>query len=210
MRLTKVLLCMLILIFGLAAWAQEQPKVELSVDYSFVRFNPDKNFSTQAHNLNGAGGSFTYNLNKYLGLKGEFFGYGASTSTFVIPAGNPILPAGGTFAVSGNMFTYLFGPQLKYRAKKVQPFAHALFGGAHSTAYANLFSAAGIAGVAPGNNALAMSFGGGLDIPVTKTIAIRPVQIDYLLTRFGNVLNTTNQNNFRYAAGITFYLGGNK
>jgi hypothetical protein len=205
---TKVLLCLLILIFGLAAWAQEQPKVELSIDYSFVRFNPDT--FAQAHNLNGAGGSFTYNLNQWFGLKAEFFGYGASTSTFVIPAGNAILPAGGTFAVSGNMFTYLFGPQFKYRAKKVQPFVHALFGGAHSNTYANLYSAAGLAGIAPGNNAFAMSFGGGVDIPITKSIAIRPVQVDYLMTRFGNTFDTRNQNNFRYAGGVTFYLGGNR
>lgn len=210
MRLTTVVVCALTLIFGLAAWAQEQPKVEISVDYSLVRFNPDKNFYTQSHNLNGAGGSFTYNFNQYFGIKAELFGYGASTSTFVIPAGSAILPKGGTFAVSGNMFTYLFGPQFKYRAKKAQPFVHALFGGAYSNTYANLYSAAGIAGIDPGRNAFAMAVGGGLDIPITKMIALRPVQVDYLMTRFGTSYNTTNQNNFRYAGGITFYLGGNR
>lgn len=210
MKVTMVLVCTVILIFGVVAWAQEQPKVEISADYSFVRFNPDKNFNTQSHNLNGGGGSFTYNFNEWLGIKAELFGYGASTSTFVVPAGNAILPAGGTFTVSGNMFTYLFGPQLKYRAKKFHPFVHALFGGAYSNTYANLYTAAGVGGVAPGRNAFAMSLGGGLDIPITKTIAIRPFQVDYLLTRFGTSLNTTNQNSFRYAGGITFYLGGNR
>lgn len=210
MKVTMAVLCTIILILGLGAWAQEQPKVEISVDYSFVRFNPDKNFNTQSHNLNGGGGSFTYNFNQWFGVKAELFGYGASTSKFVIPAGNALVPAGGTFTVSGNMFTYLFGPQLKYRAKKWQPFVHALFGGAYSNTYANLFTAAGAAGAAPGRNAFAMSLGGGLDIPVTKMIAIRPFQIDYLLTRFGNPVTTTNQNNFRYAGGITFYLGGNR
>ena len=209
MKVSKAIVCMLVLAFGFAAWAQEHPKVELAIDYSFVRFNPS-NLYTTSHNLNGAGGSFTYNINNWLGLKAELFGYGASTSTFVIPAGNPIVPGGGTFAVSGNMFTYLFGPQLKYRAKKVQPFAHALFGGAYSNAYANLYQQAGVVGIDPGRNAFAMSFGGGIDIPITKTIAIRPVQVDYLMTRFGNSLVTTNQNNFRYAAGVTFYLGGKK
>lgn len=200
---------MLLLVFGLAAWAQEHPKVELAVDYSFVRFNPS-NLYTTSHNLNGGGGSFTYNINNWLGIKAELFGYGASTSNFVIPVGNPVVPAGGTFAVSGNMFTYLFGPQIKYRAKKFQPFGHALFGGAYSNAYANLYQQAGVAGVTADKNAFAMAFGGGIDIPITKTIAIRPVQVDYLMTRFSNVLTTNNQNNFRYAAGITFYLGGNK
>lgn len=207
MKVTTVV-CTLILLCGLAAWAQEQPRVEVAVDYSFVRFNPN-NLYTTSHNLNGAGGSFTYNVNSWFGVKAELFGYGASTSKFVIPP-STFLPSGGTFTASGNMFTYLFGPQFKYRAKKVQPFVHALFGGAYSNTYANLYSAAGLAGVAPDNNAFAMAFGGGLDIPITKTIALRPLQVDYLMTRFGNVLATTNQSNFRYAGGITFYLGGNR
>ncbi len=210
MRLKKALLCMLILTFGLAAWAQEHPKVELAIDYSFVRYNPDTAFINDSHNLNGAGGSFTFNFNRFFGIKAELFGYGASTTTFVIPVGNPIVPAGGTFAVSGNMFTYLFGPQFKYRTKRFQPYFHALWGGAYSNVYANLFQSANIAGATADKTAFAMSYGGGIDIPVTKSIAIRPVQLDYLMTRFSNVLDTTNQNNLRYAAGVTFYLGGHK
>jgi hypothetical protein len=48
--------------------------------------------------------------------------------------------------------------------------------------------------------------GGGIDIPVTPKIAIRPVQFDYLLTRFGNAFTAgnNNQSNFRYQAGVQF------
>jgi hypothetical protein len=197
----------LVVMVGICAWAQETPKADLSLDYSFVRFNPDKNLPTQSHDLNGGGGSVTFNATSALGLKAEFFGYSANTSTLTIPVGNPVLPRGGTFAVSGNLFTYLFGPQIKIRAHHFQPFGEVLFGGAYSNTYVNLFRQAQIVSVAPSRNAFAFTFGGGLDIPLSRRFALRPVEIDYLLTRFGNTLVTTNQNNFRYAGGITFFLG---
>ena len=55
-----------------------------------------------------------------------------------------------------------------------------------------------------------MEFGGGLDIPITAIIQARPVEVDYLYTRFG--VNGTNytgsQNNFKYSAGVNFTFGG--
>jgi len=41
---------------------------------------------------------------------------------------------------------------------------------------------------------------------VTKSIAIRPAQFDFVLTRFGNSFTkgNNNQSNFRYNAGIVF------
>jgi hypothetical protein len=40
----------------------------------------------------------------------------------------------------GNLFTYLFGPQVKLRAHKFEPFASLLFGGAHTNVYGNAFT----------------------------------------------------------------------
>ncbi|MGB6675445.1 MAG: hypothetical protein WBE44_02015, partial [Terriglobales bacterium] len=37
--------------------------------------------------LNGGGGSFDFNFDKYLGLKAEFEGYGSNTQNFIAPAG---------------------------------------------------------------------------------------------------------------------------
>jgi hypothetical protein len=58
------------------------------------------------------------------------------------------------------------------------------------------------------NNAFDFVIGGGIDIPVTHSLAIRPPQFDYVLTRFGNAFTKGNQNqsNFRYQAGIVFRL----
>ena len=54
-----------------------------------------------------------------------------------------------------------------------------------------------------------MMAGGGLDIKVSKHIALRPIGADYYLTRIPSLLtgDTSNRNNFRYSAGINFLMG---
>jgi hypothetical protein len=195
-----------ILVIGLAAWAQEFPKAELGIDYSFTHYEPSARYS-QSHNLNGGGGSIVFNLNRYFGIKADLQGYTSGTTTFRIPVGTKILPAGGIFSVQGNLFTYMFGPQIKVRTSRVAPFGELLFGGAHSNVYANLFRSAHLIGASPANNAFAMVFGGGFDVPISGLVSIRPVQVDYMLTRFGNIIVTNNQNNIRYQAGVVFNLG---
>jgi hypothetical protein len=108
----------------------------------------------------------------------------------------------------------MFGPQIKVRAHRLQPFGHLLFGAAHTNVYSNAFKqiCQPIAGncsfkTSPANDAFAMGFGGGVDIPLGHTVAFRPVEIDYLLTRFTNQFANSNQNNFRYSAGLVFSFG---
>jgi hypothetical protein len=163
--------------------------------------------------LNGGGGAFVLNVNQWLGLKADLQGYGSSTTHFAF-APSPTFPAGVTGNAQGNLFTYLFGPQIKIHSPKIQPFVHLLFGGAYSNVYANAFSAVCRPGLgacafskAPSNNTFAMAFGGGIDIPIGHAVSIRPVGVDYLYTNFNNRFNNSNQNNFRYSAGINFNLG---
>ena len=213
--MTKMIKLLWIVVAGLlmsvTAWSQEFPKAEVGFDYSYARFAPNV-ANSQGHSLNGGGGTLVFNINSYLGIKADLQGYGSNTTNFVILPG-PNFPTGGTANVQGNLFTYLFGPQIKIRAPKIHPFVHLLFGGAHSNVYANAFKNICTPGIcafstAPANNAFAMAFGGGVDIPVGHVVAIRPVEIDYLYTNFTNQFNNSNQNNFRYSGGINFYLGG--
>ena len=61
-----------------------------------------------------------------------------------------------------------------------------------------------------------MAVGGGLDIRLSKMFTLRPIQADYYMTNFGsNVadplgtpITTRTQNDFRYAAGVSFNFGG--
>ena len=204
-----------ILLLTLAAAAQEFPRAEVAIDYSFARYAPSAAY-TKGHSLNGGGGALVYNVNQYLGLKMDLQGYGSNTTSFVIPPNN-IFPGGLSGRVHGNLFTYMFGPQIKVRAHHFQPFGHLLFGGAHSNVYGNAFKqicqplpGACNFSKAPTGNAFAMAFGGGVDIQINRTISFRPGEIDYLLTVFSNPFTNGNQNNFRYTAGINFTFGGTK
>jgi hypothetical protein len=212
MQVRSVLICGAILLLGMTAWAQEFPRVELGGDYSFARFSPNAAY-TQGHSLNGGGGSVTVNINEYLGLQMDLQGYQATTNGFTIPAGLSF-PGGASGKASGDLFTYLFGPQIKIRAHGLHPFVHVLFGAAHSNVYANAFKqiCQPIVGgctfkTSPANDAFAMAFGGGIDIPVGHVVSFRPAEIDYLLTRFTNQFANSNQNNFRYSAGLVFSFG---
>ena len=110
---------------------------------------------------------------------------------------------------SGDLFTYNVGPVLKYRGPRWEPFVEALFGGAHSNTYSNLASACQTActgTLTPSNNAFDFIIGGGLDISLSHHVSIRPVQVDFVLTRFGNdfTRGNNNQSNLRYNGGIVF------
>jgi hypothetical protein len=213
MNVNKALMVGAILLVGMAAFGQEFPRAEVGFNYSYARFAPSASYS-KGHSLNGGGGSVVFNWNEYLGIRADLQGYGSNLTGFNI-APNPTFPSGLHGNVQGNLFTYLFGPQLKVRAHKLEPFGNLLFGGAHTNAYGNAFTTlcqpiAGTCGItkAPTAEAFAMSFGGGVDIPINHRVSFRPAEVSYLLTRFSNPLTkTNNQNNFRYLVGVNFNLG---
>jgi len=213
MKLKTVSVLGAILILGMSAWAQEFPRAEVGANYDYARYGPSAPYA-QGHSLNGGGGEFNYNINEFLGIKADLQGYGSNTTQFNIPP-NSTFPSGLHGNVQGNLFTYLFGPQIKVRAHRVQPYGQILFGGAHTNLYGNAYHticqpiASGCAvSKAPSAEAFSMEVGGGVDIPVGKHIAIRPAEFDYLLTRFSNPFSgTNNQNNFRYSPGVVFSFG---
>jgi hypothetical protein len=172
-----------------------------------VRFIPAESF-TNGHSLNGGGGAATFFLTKSFGIKADFQGYQSNTSFITIPVGTPGIPGGAQVSVSGDLFTYMFGPEYKFHFGRFQPFGEALFGGAHSNAYGNAYVAIGpgafTVGGSPANNAFAMAYGGGLDIKLSRHIAFRPGEFDYLYTDFSNQFVNNKQNNFRYTAGMVF------
>ena len=85
------------------------------------------------------------------------------------------------------VYTYTVGPVLTARLPVVQPFVHALFGGA-------TLSSGGVS-----DNAFAMLLGGGLDVGLRKGSGLRLVQADWLMTKFGD---QTQDRQGRLSAGI--------
>ena len=212
----RKVLCLLTLaaMSCLSVFAQN-PRFELFGDYSYMQFNPTVN-GLQSRALNGGGGGIQFNMGRYFGIKGEFQGYGSTqwTTTVTAPIGTPngIIPV-GTYKSNGNMFTYLFGPVVKFPAKHFVPFGEILFGGSNTNGYASLTDAivAGGGTINRGStqHPFTMAIGGGLDVAATKHVSFRLAELDYVLTRYTNPLTqTNNQNNFRYVGGIIFTFGG--
>jgi opacity protein-like surface antigen len=148
--------------------------------------------SSLKSNYFGWDSEFQWNMNKWLGLTADIGGnYG-----HLIPD-----------APTSHFYTFVFGPTLSHRGRNSTIFAHTLFGGNN----ANLFSSVGSSS---GDTAFAMAWGGGIDLKINDTFALRLGQLDWLYTRHdltsvsvGGVTLRDHQNNIRYAGGITINLG---
>jgi hypothetical protein len=205
----KLILVGLVVLLGSVAFAQD-PKAEVSINYSYMRFNPENSNVINSFSLNGGGGAFSYFFNSMIGIKAEFEGYGSQTRNFNFTNTAFCNTEGGvcTGSAQGNLFTYNVGPVVKFRTPHFQPFVEAMFGGAHSNVVGNLEKdCTGCVVVrSPSNNAFDFIIGGGIDIPITHSISFRPVELDLALTRFGNAFTkgNNNQSNLRYQAGVVF------
>jgi len=217
-----ILVGILVLAMSGLALAQDFPKYEVFVGYSYLRsdlgnatswlgsyYNSD--FSSGILNGHGFEGSFSYNLSKWFGIKGDIsthFGEvnldGKDTYTYDYP-NQSYNGYTDTYIQKGSadvrQYTYLFGPEFSYRGnKKFRPFAHALLGfttaDVHKLAaqylstykYENdpvIYKNSGYTatGSVKGTG-FAMAFGGGVDINVNDKISLRLPQIDYIIPNF--------------------------
>ena len=184
------------------------PKFEVPVGFSFVNVHPSLGQIT-SFNIFGGGGQFDVNFGNYFGIKADFMGYTQGTGLR-----NQLRnDYNYTGSAGGNAFIYTFGPQIKKHTGMVQPFGEVLVGAWHTNAYATIVNAetGGTATGSGNNNGFAMNAGGGIDLRLTQHISARPVEVDYLLTHFNaNHVSgySSNQNSFRYFAGIDFTWGG--
>ncbi len=190
-------------------------KAEVYGDYTYMQFNTTLS-GLQSRALNGAGGGIQWNVGKYFGIKGDFQGYMSTEWTLNVTS--PIETSKGTIPVgtyksNSTMFTYLFGPVIRVPAKRVVVFGETLFGQSNTNLYARLYDEAISGGQTNEGSGtqhpFTMALGGGIDVVVTKNVAFRLGEFDYMLTRYTNPFtNTNNQNNFRYLGGMVFRWGG--
>ena len=195
-----------VIVAAAAAMAQSLPAFELAGGYSYMNFHANVPQLT-SQSFNGGGAALVYNPLTWLGIKAEFTGYSFGSGWT-----NKLRELGYTGSAGTSMFLYQFGPQIKKHSGKLQPYVHTLYGVAHSSGYAAVLRAKGsgtfiLASGGDNNTAFAMELGGGLDVPLSRTIEIRPVELDYQLTRFGFQNFSANQNNFKYFGGINFTFG---
>jgi opacity protein-like surface antigen len=198
-----------------SAMAQDNyPKAEVAPDFMYIYTSPVLG-AQSSFNCVAGGGAIAYNFSSVVGVAADLGGCKAFGLNNAYGMGSK---------VSGNAFTYLFGPRITFRHwGKVQPFFDLYWGG--MTASVSCFS--GNAGNACGalsvaqplplpstvvhpvltnpnatsfsRAAFAMTVGGGMDYKVNKTLAVRLFQAEYLYTRFGNscefaICNNNNSN----------------
>ena len=149
----------LVIVFSIPTLAQ---KVELFGGAQYQHLQP-------GYNAVGWNASVTGNFKHILGITGDFSGVYNSHRG------------------SASVYTYTVGPVLTARLPVVQPFIHALFGGA-------TMSRAGV-----NESTFAMFVGGGLDIGLRKGIGLRLVQADWLMTQFRD---ETQNRQGRVSAGL--------
>ena len=202
----------LVLVASLSAMAQEYPRAEVFGGYSFFHADGSSFFRLGGgENLNGWNASVCGNLNSWFGLAADFSGYydsSSSTTQITVPVFPP-LPPFSTFSSTAkthtNNFTFLLGPRFSYRKnKRITPFAHILFGATRRHTDSEVSSSSfGRSSFSANDTSFAAAVGGGLDVPLSKSLALRVVQAEYVLTRsFGN-----NANNARVSTGIVFRFG---
>ena len=146
------------IMLGLLSLTAAAQKAEIFGGYQFTHLHP-------AFNGSGWNVAVTGNFKHVLGITADF---------------------SGAYKRDLKLYTYTFGPVLTARLPVVQPFVHALFGGA------TLTNSGSISG-------FAMFVGGGLDVGLRKGIGIRVVQLDWLSTRFSG---STENRNVRASAGL--------
>jgi hypothetical protein len=201
-------------LFALVAGATNPPRAdfpmaEAFLGYHFVRFNPNSGY-IPSFNANGGGGQFAYNINRWVS---GVFDMGAVTKGTL-----------GGFSIDSTVINFVGGPRVYFRNHtRFTPFIHALFGGAYSTASAQIDLDPSVippvlvpddrqritARLNASHTGFAMLAGGGLDIKISKHVAFRPIGADYYLTRLPSLVtgDHSNRNNFRYSAGFNFLFG---
>jgi len=161
--------------------AEETPKAEIFGGYQYARVNIDETIDGdsvhEGFNFNGWNASLTGNFNKWFGVAADFSGAYKSIE-----------------GVSIKAHTYTFGPVISLnREGTVNPFVHALFGGAHLSA--------GFGDLSGGTNGFAMMMGGGADAKLSPHLAVRVIQADWVYYRFEGV---SLNKNVRISTGLVF------
>ena len=164
------------------AQESETPAAEVGLTYSFVHRTNEQGHS--GYSQNGGSGYFEYNVTRMVGLVADLGGYDSGKR-------------------DRQTLTYLFGPRLNWRMSRITPYVQFLFGGAYEW---GLIKSSGISTT---QNGFSLAAGGGVDINITHHIAVKPIQLEYVMTQLPQLASNLNsaQNNLRYSAGVVYRFG---
>jgi opacity protein-like surface antigen len=174
--------------------AQDRSHFEVFGGYSLERIAPcgpapggefpcnaETGFLAPTTNFNGWNASFTGYFTRFLGATADFSGH---YGPYRFGNGQPPYPL-------ASRYSYMFGPVFAWRMPRFTPFAHLLLGRTSESV-----------GCCIGNyNVFSWAAGGGLDVSVTRRIAVRLAQLDYESV---HVPGNAAANGLRYSSGVVF------
>ena len=198
--LAAMIVCLCV--FGTPAAAQDRPapKWELYGGYSFIYPGAVVHGELPGallplsdsldSNPRGVGGSITYDFNRWFGLTLDASTHWGSSEKGV-----------GARIDDAAFSNISFGPKITFRRHRVSPFLEALVGNHRLTP--DLFHDV---------DKLGFMFGGGLDINLSRHVALRLLRADYVYSnyRFGSadVTPQTQIRGVRLQSGLVFRFGG--
>ena len=123
----------------------------------------------------GAEASFLYNLNRVLGVKGDFSVQPHSEGFLTgVCTQAPCTPVIQNAAINPKLFNFLAGPEFKLRNhSRFTPYVHGLLGLAHATASFTTSGAAASFSLKTSETGFAAAMGGGADIRLSSRFSFR-------------------------------------
>lgn len=182
-------------------------RLEVFGGYSYGQFNGGDVLTSGRHfAMSGWHAAANFRLIGGLGLVADFSGYlGTSEIQTDISGAGDFIP----LAVHDRYNIFMAGPELGIHFGRLRPFAHGLVGVTRNHSFVRIqpvFDSSTI-------TRLSAAVGGGLDWDLTKHVALRVIQVDYILNSFpntdptGTILRSGHQHNVRASAGIVIRFG---
>jgi hypothetical protein len=183
----------LAVLFSLSVLAQDRPRAEVFGGYSAEHIAPCGTMTTFAMGescglesgeligsnifIHGWNASITGYANRFVGFTADF-----ATHYHAFNA------AGDT------RYSFLFGPTVALPLARIRPFAHALFGAVRET---------DSSGGSTGFTKPELAVGGGVDVGVSRRLAVRLAQVEYEWQR-NPTSGLPHPNGIRFGSGIVF------
>ena len=194
-----LLLITMLFVASMSAYAQDEyPKFELAGTYTMMRHDIQILGNETIH---GYGIGMQYNFARWFGLAGEWTAtHGSSGPETFTQAGRIyVIPK-----VDTRVQTLMFGPRFSYRARAVTVFGHWLVG-AGTNKFDDDIGTFNYDSYTKWQ--VVTAIGGGLDINLGKSVAIRAAQLDWVAldSDFSELgYDKGFYNNWRYQGGIVF------
>lgn len=186
------LLSLFILWASRPAHAQHYPRWEAFTGFSYAHVDfgqQSVTFQPTGQNYYGMHVNASYNPRRYLRIILCDFGVQMGKTTINLSPEHADLRTSQV----------LFGPEFVQRFSSSTVFAHALIGVTNTRLVSSIGGSDIIPDVARRTN-LAFGFGGGVDFHLTRLLAIRAVQGDYIPAR----LSGNWENSYRISSGVVF------